>query len=219
MFAKKTINAASVGLGLMLSSTVFASSSIDLSVRGTIIPTSCVPTLSSDNIDLGNVSTADLQADATTQLRTRSVSVNVQCNAPAQFALRGIDNRAGSALIPDDTAFGLGLNGTEKIGYYSLRFLDTSLLGDGDPVIGLASTNKTTWAAAPLTGVEGGSGPAVSHGSNYLGFADSGTVAVKNIEQFQGTLELRPIIAPTDSLTVGSEIIIDGAATIEVTYL
>lgn len=216
---KKYALAASACLAVTLSSGASASSTVDLTITGRILPTSCTPVLSTSTVNLGNISISDLNLETPTPLTAATVAVTVSCDSPAQFALRGIDNNPGSAWKTDDTAFGMGLNGTEKIGYFNMRFLDTSLQGDGVTVIGLNSVDQVNWTAAPITDPEGGSGPAISHGENYLGFGDTGTLIVKPIERLQGTLEVRATIAPRDSLDTTTDITLDGSATIELTYL
>ena len=219
MSIKKLSASIALGLGLIGASSAFAASTVDLSVIGTIVPTSCVPTLGATTVSLGNISTSDLDPINETPLTPKTVTFRIECLAPAKFAVRGVDNEASSVLVNANENYGLGMSGTQKIGYYQLRFQGPSLQGDSSPVIGLTSTDLMSWAAAPVSGPSGGDGPLISHGTNYLGFGDGGTTAVKDIEQMQGTLEVRAFIAPTSGLTVTTDTPINGNATLEVIYL
>lgn len=222
MSMKKIAVSVILGMGVAATSGAFAASTADLSVIGTIVPSSCDITLSNNKVELGKISSSDLTADATTELQAKTLEVEVSCEAPAKFSLSAVDNTGDSAAVTADTAFGLGkTSNNEKFGHFSLRFNGTTLEGDSTSVIGLASTDKTTWAVAPTTPEPGSTvnGPALSKGSNYLAFGDGvGPAAVKDIKEFSGTLEVRTFIAAANSLTLDDDESFAGSATIEVNY-
>jgi type 1 fimbria pilin len=223
MFLKKLPAAIVLGMGLgAFASSAFAATNADFTVTGTISPTACDITLSKANLELGRISTSQLAAEKTTELAKQNVDVTVICQSAAKFALSAVDNATGSAYDSADTSFGLGKTpDNENIGYFNMRFDETRLMGDTQPVIGLASTDKTNWTPALTTPGEGSAtaGPSVAHGSNYLAFGDSGTSTVKNLALFDGTLEVRSFIAPTNELTLSTDVSFAGSTTIELNYL
>lgn len=217
---QKTAIGALFGLGLTVTSAAFADNSVDLAVTGTLYPDSCSIDLSAAEVDLGRVATSTLSPTLNTELTPDSVVLNVLCSAPTPFALRTVDNAAGSAIDTDATSHGLGQTGdTQNIGYYTLRFDGATLNDDSTAVTGLTSTDRATWTAAPVTAPgSAADGPALSHGANYLAFADTGVIP-RNITRLNGTLQVNAFIAPLNDLTVIDDVAIAGSATIEIVYL
>lgn len=216
MIVKKLTTAA---LGLAISSSALAVSTTTLTVSGTITPVACTPTLGNGGkVDYGKISVGDLTASSNTNLAVKTISFTVDCaGVAAPFALQATDNKAGSALVSTGDAYGLGNQGTTPIGYYTMRLAGADLEGDGDTVVGLNSTDRTTWTAAPTTG---GTGPAIMHDGTLLGFAETASdTAVKPLANLTGTLEIRTVMAPTDTLAIASEVPFEGSATIDVIYL
>jgi hypothetical protein len=193
---------------LAMTSSVFAASSVDLTVKGLIIPSACTPSMPGD-IDFGKIAARDLNTDTPTWLEPRRMTLNVNCEAATLFALKSFDNRGGSAMIAN--AFGLGvINQTEKLGAFQLSF--------GNPVAPIPSTvlimnsEGYWWELVESDGI----GP-----DNWvaLGSRNSGDWAPHPLQDMSMDVTLRAAIAPANDLTLTQEVPLDGAATLEVMYL
>jgi hypothetical protein len=182
-----------------------AASSVDLTVTGLITPVACTPTLSSGGvIDLGKISSQDLNLTSNTKVGSHPIQLVVSCDAPARFALNPIDNKAGTST---GDWFGLGLtDDLEKLGFFYPKVLQvnegpTSL----DPI---ESTDGTTWTKA--TSAKPG---------NLLSVAATGGNTPINAQVVTFDFEVETYIARADGLTLTNEVIIDGSSTFEVKYL
>lgn len=193
---------------LLNSATAFAASSVDLTVKGLIVPSACTPTLSGGGvIDHGKVSAKDLNPDRATSIGFHTLSLSVNCDAPIQFALHPIDNRAASGISTD---FGLGfINDTQKLGHFSLT-LRNPVADDGVAVQTIASIDQgNTWYSDYSW-----------EPSMYMSVAsmddDTQPLPVKDLRI---DLQVNTLINRTDGLDLSNEVTIDGSATIEVKYL
>jgi type 1 fimbria pilin len=186
-------------------SMAFAASTVDLTVKGLIIPSACTPTLSSNTVDHGKVSAKDLNQAIQTRLNDARLSLNITCDAKTVFALKGTDNRAGSAT--DTTSYGLGLiNGNQKLGNFWLVFANS--VADTVNVEALESQDGgDTWE--PLF-------DATPRVTSLVGFGDIAPIA---IEQLDTEMTVSTAIAPANGLDLSDEVQIDGSATLEVNYL
>ncbi|AZE87746.1 Beta-fimbriae probable major subunit [Pseudomonas orientalis] len=132
------------GIALLSSANTFAASSVDLTVKGLIVPSACTPSLSSGGvIDHGKVSAKDLNPDRNTIIGNHTLSMAVNCDAPIQFALHSIDNRAASGST---IRYGLGfINDAQKLGGYILTFANP--IAEGSVVVQpIASADQgNTW--------------------------------------------------------------------------
>lgn len=80
-----------------LSLSAAATDSVDISVIGTISPTSCVPSASGGGIvDYGHILPENLSDTGPTVLPAKTVSFNINCDAPTNVALRANSNRLGT---------------------------------------------------------------------------------------------------------------------------
>lgn len=206
---KTSVSLLSSALLLAITSSAFAASSVDLTVKGLITPSACTPNLPGD-VDLGKIAAKDLNQDSYTPLEKKTLQLSVNCDAATLFAIHPVDNRAGSAA--SGFAFGLGLiNETQKLGLYQLTFSNpvtetpstliamynsegrwTDLLTDEviapNDLVALGSRGENGWAPHP-------------------------------IKDALMDMTLHTLIAPARNLTLTSEVAIDGSATFEVKYL
>lgn len=219
MFATKKIALSLLSVSLFTSTQVMAISSVTLDVTGTITPVACTPTLGSSGINFGAISIGDLSTTEKTPLEMKTVSISIDCaGATAPFAIRAVDNALGSSFeTADGTNFGLGMQGTNKVGQYTIHFAN-GIQGDGAEVKGIASPDSgATWVPAVVAADRG---PVVRYDGGWLGFADnSSDTAVKPLETLTGTLQIRPEIAPTSGLDVTANFGFAGSATLIVEYL
>ncbi|KTC62952.1 hypothetical protein AO262_30390 [Pseudomonas fluorescens ABAC62] len=186
----------------------FAASTVDIAVKGLIVPSACTPALSGGGvIDHGKISAKDLRPDNPSSLGPRTLRLSVDCDAPTLIALHSIDNRAASALMSG--VYGLGfINGNQKLGWYYM-YLE-NMMAEGVALQTIASGDQgITWYS------EKSWEPRL-----YMSAAsmadDSQPVPVQNL---QADLTVYASIARTDGLDLSNEVTIDGSATLEVKYL
>lgn len=205
----KTLNTLLGAMLLASSASAFAASSVDLTVTGLITPSACTPTLANGGVvDHGKISAKDLKVDIFTTLETKTVQLNVNCDAATLMALEPQDNRPGSAIGSTTSNFGLGLiNGTEKLGAVQLRLRDP--IADNVPARIIRSTDGgASWTES-----------FAMYPSQLSSVADSSTVAPLPLQSLTANLEVVTFIAATRELTLTNEVSIDGSLTLTVRYL
>ncbi|MGB3123041.1 MAG: DUF1120 domain-containing protein [Pseudomonas sp.] len=196
-----------------------AGRSREVRLQARFAPAACTPSLSNGGtVDFGKLSVMDLNMDKDTALPDRPLVVSVACDAPTAFTLRLQDNRLGSATGPaDETTFGLGLDARQqKIGRYRLVFDPLRVTADSFAQLYRtdSATGTSAWSSASASPLAIGTG-------RYLGFGASAgsTGGPVPIQQLSATASLEAVIAPLGSLDLGSEVRLDGAATLELNYL
>ncbi|MFT0476643.1 DUF1120 domain-containing protein [Pseudomonas antarctica] len=200
----------STALLLTSTSTVFAASSADLTVKGLITPSACTPGLSSNVIDYGKVSAKDLKQDSYTFLGESLLQMTLTCDAPTLLALQGVDNRGNA--YDSYNAYGLGLVSGKKLGGYTLAFRNAtnngaaiSLLESGD--------NGRTWTENYLGDVL-----PISFLASF-GDRSTGNWAPTPVQNVTSELNVQTLISPTAGMDLTNEIPILGSATLQVRYL
>lgn len=200
-----------VGTALLLASTTsaFAASSVDLTVKGLITPSACTPNLPGA-VDFGKISAKDLSQESQTLLEVKTLQLTVSCEASTLFGINPVDNRAGSSMRAG--AYGLGLiNGTEKLGryYITLRNPVTDI-----PSIMLTMLTDGRWSELyEDDAVEPNRLFAFGDFNGESGWAPH---PLKNAAV---EIVLNTAIAPAKDLTLTNEVALDGSATLEVKYL
>ncbi|SDX61367.1 DUF1120 domain-containing protein [Pseudomonas salomonii] len=208
---KTCLSLLSSALLLAISSSAFAASSVDLTVKGLITPSACAPSLSNGGvIDHGKVAAKDLKLDTWTLLGNHRLEMAITCDAPTLLALEGIDNQ-GSAY-DSSNAYGLGLVSGKKLGGYTLA-LDNPM-ADGAVISVIKSRdNGLSW----LEIFPGDVWPAADLAS--FGDRSTGSWAPTPVQQVTAGLLVQTLIAPTAGMDLTTEVPIYGSATIEVKYL
>ncbi len=206
---KTSVSLLSSALLLAMNSSVFAASSVDLTVKGLITPSACTPSLPG-NVDFGKIAAKDLNQDSYTPLEKKSLQLSVNCDAATLFAIHPLDNRAGSAAY--GASFGLGLiNENQKLGVYQLTFSNPAAETPSTLIAMYNSEGQWT----DLLADEGiAPNDLVALGSR----GDNGW-APHPIKDASMDMTLHTSIAPAKNLTLTSEVVIDGSATFEVKYL
>lgn len=189
-----------------------AASSVDLSVTGSITPSACTPSLSNGGVyDLGKIAAKDLNADQPTPLAEHNLQLGITCEALTLVALKPSDNRLGSAFNNNPLYFGLGLvNGDEKLGNMTLH-LD-SIVADGAAMYPISSVGSgSEWAPTSIM--------SPTFLTSFSLTRNSPSLAPAPIQQLIADVLITPQIAPANTLTLTTEVPIDGAATLELNYL
>ncbi|MDT9630803.1 DUF1120 domain-containing protein [Pseudomonas sp. JV449] len=205
---KALLTTLTTSLLLLGSASTYAASTVDLTVKGLIVPSACTPNMSSGGIiDHGKISAKDLRPDNPTLIGSHVMTLVVVCDAPIQFALHSIDNRAGSSISSSD--YGLGLiNGTQKLGWYKLMLRNA--VADGAQMQPIASSDGgNTWYSEKFWDA-----------GLYMALAtlDDATQPA-SIKELVTELVVDTSIARTDGLDLSNEVTLDGSATLEVKYL
>ena len=210
---KTTLLAASTLL--LLTSVNAAASTVDLTVKGTITPSACTPTLSSGGrVDYGVMPVAELELTGNFYyLPKKNITLSLECNAALLFALSATDNRRASSG-PTRGHFGLGTHNDQPIGMYSAKWNAADAEMDGQAVNTLESVDAgTTWMYMPA-GALVDTGKVSGHRN---GFSASDTSMPS-----PGThLNLNMVIDGYvhKALTFDSAVSLDGSLTLDVHYL
>lgn len=196
------------GCLLGASSIALATSTTDLTVKGTITPNACGSTISSGgNADYGKISTKTLNPDQHTYLPTQILQLRIRCEGPTLFTLSTFDNRAGSSIV--NSLHGLGMTlSDEKLG--AVAFGLSNPVADSVPVRTIISFNG---------GVSWRTGSYLGHSAlTAIASADGSSVPIA-VKELDADLGIYPTIDHSDNLTLIDEVPIDGDTTIQFTYL
>ncbi|WP_034291929.1 DUF1120 domain-containing protein [Herbaspirillum sp. RV1423] len=225
---KKTIlatAAAAIELSLaVLPATAMASSMVEMQVVSVITPAACTPMLSGGGVaDYGVIPARALTPGAVTPLPAKSLSFTISCDAAAKVSVRAIDNRtssvvagivaagSGDSTLNDSFNFGLGTAVGKSIGGYSIVFQPSTYTGDYQPAQLLYSTdNGITWQQS--------AGGHVAKNRSF-GWGMSGGNNVASLRNISGTVTVQPYINKPENLSLSQEVLLDGSATLELSYL
>jgi hypothetical protein len=189
-------------------SPAFAASTVDLTVKGLIVPSACTPSLSANTVDVGRVSVKDLNQDTRTQLTPTTLQLGIDCESATLFAMQTTDNRADSGANGE---YGIGKTiPGERIGGYYMS-LDNGV-ADGAAVTPIFSFDGTTWGTMQ---------PDDGWSTSFIvSIRDPGAARVPvPAKNTQMALSVKPFILPAKNVTINEDTPIDGSATIEVKYL
>ena len=187
---------------------VFAASSTDLNVSGSITPSACAPVLSNGGvIDHGKMTAKNLLPGSPTRLEPAEMRLEVQCEGETFFTLTTVDNRSGTSAI-NPRHHGLGLTpDKEKLGSVAFSLFDP--VADATPVKVITSSNGgATWVPSIYLGHEALTSFAALDGPNT-------PIALKSLN---ARLRTFTIIVPATDLTLLDEVPLDGQATLQLKY-
>lgn len=185
-----------------------AASTVDLTVKGLIVPSACTPTLSNaGTIDHGKISFKDLNPTTPTPLKAQTIDLGVVCDAQTLMALQATDNRADSSI---HGGYGIGLvNGSQKLGYYNLTIGKS--VADSVPADFVTSVDGDRWMWQDIND---------AWMPSYLVAPSLTTVAAPiPVQNLTATVSVYTTINRSDTLPGGADIPIDGSATLTVRYL
>ena len=191
----------------------------ELTLRAHFAPVTCLPTLSDHGVvDYGTLYAKDLSATNETPLPTRTLRLNVSCDAPIRFGLRMKDNRDGSATGgTDETAYGLDLDASRnKIGRFYLTIDPGEFSADSFPTLYRtdSTSNGVAWSSSTARQI-----PMAAN--SLLGFTDKTgvTTGPVSMQTLTGTMRIKTYLAPMQSLDLRDVVRINGSGTLEIVYL
>lgn len=203
-----------------------ANASIDLRVKGTIVPASCVPFLQGGGVvDYGNIAAEDLNQTSFTVLEKKEIVFNINCRSATKVGLKALDGK-GFSQVPgilaatigsdytDNYNYGLGATADgESIGGYAINLKQGSFNASGAAVKAITSLdNGTTW-------VETATG-AVGQTDNISSWsATTGLPTPISFVTLSGSMEVQAVINKASALTINSDVPLDGLTTFELSYL
>jgi type 1 fimbria pilin len=197
-----------------------ASTSAELSVRGTIKPAACNLSMTgSGRIDYGDIPSGQLLPTAFNPLAEKTTPLTVNCGTtPAKFGLKFVDLQAASKVpgilnalgagYTEAHNYGLGTVAGRKVGGFAVTLRD------------LRSSSTTLYPIARTgTGAWQNSDGKVAQSPSQHSWRSSTAVQPASISQLSGTIAVRAVINRGQDLDLTRDVTIDGRATIELSYI
>ncbi|MEB0043838.1 MULTISPECIES: DUF1120 domain-containing protein [unclassified Pseudomonas] len=194
--------------------------SVDLTVTGTIIPTSCIPAFANGStVDLGKISSASLSATTQNNLPQRDITLQIACNADAAIAFAVTDNRGATKVtgltfngqVSNTLYYGLG--STQGVGIGGFGLLTGKPLADGKEQIFLVRSPANPVWRIPTSGLVTNAPISYSWGPSAV----AGPIAA-SLHTFP--MSVAAVIRPTSELPpISGEVKLDGSVTFDVIYL
>ena len=225
--------------GLLVSTSLcWAADSVDIDVTVTTDAAACTPTLSNNGIvDFGRRPSTELSGAHYTQWGSRSITLNISCEASTGVAISARDSRSDSLSVGQDENGNTGpvtdVGGQSAIGSPARLFgLGKTVEGKniGSYAIVIDSDNVQaqdgdTAAAVSMVGSNAVQGPWAltspaalpSDMAYFYTFAKKGTTTLQPITS--ATVPLRVSAAIASGLASGNTITLDGLSTISLVYL
>ncbi|MEG5569403.1 DUF1120 domain-containing protein [Enterobacter bugandensis] len=208
--------------------------SVDVRVTGTITPVACTPTIAGGGtIDYGTIDPASISDTDYTVLPEKQVDFSIACDAPAKIAIKAINGRPGTLAGATESvsggaapvnlfgainqgAFGLGLDGTDKIGGYGIRIAQGTVQADGTAVDNILRNTPTAAWISVGTGVG-----SLINASNvrHVSWAASGSLDPIAFTNMTGKLGVQAYINKGSELDLTKPVTLDGLTTIELVYI
>lgn len=206
--------------GISISTTPQAAvkgNTLDISVTGTITPSSCSALLAGGNeIDLGTIESSLLEKDQINDLPVKTVNLSIVCDAPTKVALLTTDNRASTAAARRNGIFYMGLGDDSKgnhIGGWAASIANESVTLSGhEGAQGLMSAdNGVSW-------IKASAGAFIDNSQKFYSWSDDG-IAPSAFKNLQAELTILSFVAPTSELDLTEAISLDGSASVQLYYL
>jgi len=235
----KKLSALAVGAAVFVSASVHAATDTTLTVEGKFVPAACSPVLGdSGKVDFGSMSTAMLNkaTDSTglVQLERKKINLTITCDAATSVAILAQDNRTsskvavgadayiedyaglGANMMTTGAVFGLGTTTDGKsIGSYTITAIAAELLVDGNPAaIILKDLDQGTGGWTSTSG-----GLFYPDQTRYISVAEKATKVPKYFTEMTVPLYIAAAVQTKDKLGAGTEVTLDGNATISLVYL
>ena len=210
--------------GLLLVTAGINVQAADLSVKGSIAPSSCSFTITSSVIDYGRLDPNTFSPTNYTKLAKKSSPYAIRCGAAAKakIGIKIVDNRASSRIpglmvsqfgtgYRDNYNYGLGTTSKgQKIGGYVIHMRNN--VGDGKAAYVITNEGYGgTWDPR--------STEALGHSTNLSSWRSGAAFTPGQFNTVTGNLEVQAIINKASELEMNTQINLDGHATLELRYL
>lgn len=210
---KKSRLSSGILVALVLSSpAALASMSPELKVTGTMAVPTCTVGVNNNGVaDLGKISNGLISSTQATALAEQRLLAQVECEAETYLSFTIVDNRAGTASLTSNTAFGLGnVNGTGKLGYYTM-VMNTNWV-DGTSVMTYSTPKGSTLFTASSV-------PTSVDKTKVMGYARANNVQVSG-KKFVTDLKITPFLASSKDMggPLSDSVKLDGSATLNFAY-
>lgn len=181
----------------------------ELKVAGTLTVPSCIVTAPADGIyDYGPLPSTLIKPSASTALTSMAKNWVVTCDANTYLTYEVTDNRAASAVIVSEGAFGLGnVNTAGKVGHYIVNMQNVTVDTIPRKVVAVESATYTAFDAY---------GVLKNHKMSWA----SGDNVLQAGKIFTMDLEVAPILASTTTMNgpIKEEVPLDGSLTLNFAF-
>ena len=215
---------------LLASACCQAASTANLTVTGKVEPSSCSLTLGGNGaVDFLAMNMVTLHGYEKRNalafvVPSKTVSLTVTCLTATAVALNLVDNAAASkpAIDTNDAYYyGLGLNGTSKVGAYSVNFSSLRVGSGGIAGSPLGYLTRPITDTAGVWTVTSTASASTLFSEDYslgfrLGGAESSPAALTSIS---GTLQITPLILITTAEAALATYNLAGSATLSLLYI
>ncbi|MNJ44829.1 hypothetical protein D3C77_398960 [compost metagenome] len=180
---------------------------VEMSVKGSVVPTSCTPSLSNGGeVDYGEFKVEDL---VSFELPEQILDLSVVCSGNAQIGITAVDNVGGAEKI-GGAHFGMGTHKALPIGSYSMVFESADI--DSTAHSPLVSNDAgANWAPQSSVSLHN----SATDPDFILSFGNSGAPASGTL--LNATMKIQGSINP--NLEFNDIIDLAGSSTIEIKYL
>ncbi|CNK99721.1 Protein of uncharacterised function (DUF1120) [Yersinia mollaretii] len=207
-----------------------------VAVTGSIEPTTCELNMGAglaDAFQYGDISLSTLSSTSRTALAVKTVALTVNCDGPTRVAIGALDGKSSTNPFSDEGTtidmsaaggpsaglasdlFGLGKDQGSRIGGYSLSLLPNSMKVDSvDSGVVSSIDSGTNWVSADHGFIAGATAPGF-----WSSWAKSGESVPLAGTTFEATLAIQPWLMSKQYLNLTRELVLNGAATIELHYL
>lgn len=210
----KKILALSLMAACSVAAGVAQAQTADIKLTGKILPAACQAVFGGGGeFDFGKICACDLDrwGNGPAVLDAKIQRLDIICGAATKIAVKVTDNRSGTAAAGTGDGYDFGLGG-KNTGSYNLRY--SNVYDEIKPVAVLTDANGDgKWAKlSSSVGFK-------ADGSSRKAFAPSGTLVPGAYRALRGELIVQPILNKRSELDIGSDIDLDGSATLELVYL
>lgn len=211
--------------------------SVDVKVKGTIVPPACVPTVSGGTVfDYGTIKAASVKADEFNILAQKKAPFSIVCDAPTKIAFKTVDQRNGSAIQPtgmivtsrkitDDIKLpGLGLANGRNVGAFSVTFgnikIDTGNGSTSPSVDGIyTDDNGSSWVKSQVLVSDSTLIFLDNDGNRMSSLSEKGTLTPIALKTMTGNIWLQAVLNKGAELDLTKVNNLDGLTSIQIVYI
>ena len=197
-----------------------ATTSAELIVRGTIKPAACNLSMTGGGIiNYGDIPSGQLLPTAFNPLTERTTPLTVSCGTtPAKFGLKFVDLQAGSKVpgilsalgsgYTEAHNYGLGTVSGRRTGGFAVTLRD--LRSSGTTLFPIVRSGTGAWQT---------SDGRVTQSPSQHSWRSGTTAEPASVAQLTGTIAVRAVINRGQDLDLSRDVVLDGRATLELSYI